>query len=106
MTRAIRLLWLLLPVLIIIGVVRLRFDVEGLDLLPPDVPAVQGLKLYQQHFATARELILTVQGADAGQTENAARAIAEKLRPQTNLITAVTWQPPWLEHPDQTAELI
>src|SRR4051812_31063634 len=106
MTRAVRLLWLVLPVLIIIGLIRLRFDAEVLNLLPSKVPAVEGLKLYQQHFANARELVITIESPEAAQTEAAARTIAEQLRPQTNLFASVTWQPPWLEHPDQTAELI
>jgi predicted exporter len=99
-------LWIVLPVLVALGVARLHFDVEVLDLLPSNNRAVEGLKLYQQHFSNARELVITVRSADAEQTESTARAIAETLRRQTNLVTGVTWQPPWLENPGQTAELI
>ena len=99
-------LWIILPVLIALGLARLHFDVEVLDLLPSNNRAVEGLKLYQQHFSNARELIITVQTADAERTENAARAIANQLRKETNLVSNVTWQPPWLENPGQTAELI
>jgi uncharacterized protein len=98
--------WLLLLVPIAAGVARLRFDVEVLDLLPENVRAVAGLKLYQQHFTNARELIVTVQAADADAAKSAAQAIAGKLRVATNLVSDVTWQPPWQEHPEQTAELI
>jgi uncharacterized protein len=98
--------WLLLLVPIIAGLARLHLDAEMLDLLPAKVPAVQGLKLYQQHFTDARELIVTVRAADRETAERTARAIAENLSRATGLIAAVTWQPPWLEHPDQTAELI
>jgi predicted exporter/lauroyl/myristoyl acyltransferase len=98
--------WLALLIPIIAGLARLHFDVEVLDLLPVNVTAVQGLKIYQQHFTNARELIVTVKSPDADSAENAARAIAEKLRAETNLVASVTWQPPWLEHPEQTAELI
>ena len=98
--------WLLLLVPIVAGLARLHFDVEVLDLLPANVPAVQGLKIYQQHFANARELIVAVKAADAEAAENAARLIAEKLRAETNLVSDAAWQPPWLEHPDQTGELI
>src|SRR5258708_1417532 len=98
--------WLLLLIPISIGLARLHFDVEVLDLLPANVPAVQGLKIYQQHFANARELIVTVKAQNSETAETAARSIAEKLRAETNLISDATWQPPWLEHPDQTAELI
>ncbi|MEY2429669.1 MAG: uncharacterized protein QOJ40_2554, partial [Verrucomicrobiota bacterium] len=99
-------LWLLLLVPIGLGVWRLRFDVEVLDLLPPNLKAVQGLKLYQQRFADARELIITVRAPDAERAENEAHAIADALREQTNLVSSVFWQPPWLEHPGQMAELL
>ncbi len=98
--------WLLLLIPIALGVARLRFDAEILDLLPANVRTVAGLKIYQRHFTNARELIVTVQAGDADAAKAAAQAIAEKLRAETNLVSDVTWQPPWLEHPGQTAELI
>ncbi|HEX5397948.1 MAG TPA: MMPL family transporter, partial [Verrucomicrobiae bacterium] len=98
--------WLLLLAPILLGVARLRFDAEVLDLLPANVRAVAGLKIYQQHFTDARELIVTVQARDADTAKSAAQAIAEELRAKTNLVSDVTWQPPWQEHPEQTAELI
>ncbi|HWY30580.1 MAG TPA: MMPL family transporter [Candidatus Acidoferrum sp.] len=98
--------WLLLLVPMAIGFARLRFDSEILDLLPAKVRAVQGLKLYQQHFTNARELIITVQAADADAAKSAAQAISAALRARSDLISRVNWQPPWLEHPDQASELI
>src|SRR5512140_1960509 len=68
-----RWLWLILAVPIVIGLARLRFDVEIFDLLPGNLNSVQGLKLYQEHFANARELIVTLQGPGAEQTETAAQ---------------------------------
>src|SRR5438874_2359054 len=101
-----RWLWLLLLVPIILGFARLRFDVEVLDLLPSNLAAVEGLKLYQEHFANAHELIITVKAADPEEAAAAARAIAERLSRQTNLVSGALWQPPWLEHPGQAAELL
>ncbi len=98
--------WLLFLVPVAIGLARLRFDGDVLDLLPGKVPAVAGLKIYQQHFTNSRELIVTVQAGDADAAKHAAQAIAEKLRAATNLVSEVTWQPPWLEHPEQTAEFV
>jgi uncharacterized protein len=98
--------WLLLLIPIIAGLARLHFDVEMLDLLPSEVPAVQGLKIYQQHFTDARELIVTVRAPDRESAESTAKSIAENLQRATNLVANVTWQPPWQEHPEQTAELI
>src|SRR3954451_22431475 len=98
--------WWLLLIPLLVGVLRLRFDVEVLNLLPEKEPVVQGLKLYQQNFSNARELIITVQGSNPETVESGARSLAEFLRTKTNLVTAATWQPPWLEHPEQGAELI
>jgi hypothetical protein len=36
--------WALLAVAVCLGLCRLRFDVDILNLLPPDEPTVQGLK--------------------------------------------------------------
>ena len=98
--------WALLAVTVCIGLWRLRFDVDILDLLPPDEPAVQGLKLYQQYFANARELIITLRAPDAERAERLAGELADRLRQQTNLVAEVTWQPPWTEHLEQPGELL
>ena len=98
--------WLLLAVPAVIGLWRVRIDVEMLNLLPPDQPAVQGLKLYQKYFANARELIITIRAADAEQAERLAGALAVRLRQETNLVAGVSWQPPWMEQPAQVAELV
>src|ERR1043165_3946867 len=98
--------WLLLLIPLALGLARLRFNVEVLDLLPRDVRAVEGVKLYQQKFSNSRELIITVEASEKDQTTQAAQAIAEKLRAATNPIAEAVWQPPWLEHPEQTAELV
>ena len=74
-----RWIWLPLLVLIAIGLTRLRFDAEVFDLLPPDLPVVEGLKLYQEHFANARELIVTLQGTDSEQVESAVDRLQAEL---------------------------
>ncbi len=99
-------LWLLLLLPLAAGLARLHFDVEVLNLLPADVPAVQGLKLYQQNFANAGELILTVRAPDPETTDAAARELALVLAGHKSQVRQATWQPPWLEHPGQAAELI
>jgi predicted RND superfamily exporter protein len=101
-----RWLWLLLLIPIGLGFMRLRFDVEVMNLLPDEFPVVRGLKLYQTNFANARELIITVEADEAEAAENAARSIAVALRAATNLTGEVTWQPLWLEQPGQSAELV
>ena len=72
-----RWIWLFLLVPAALGLLRLRFDVDVLDLLPPDIEAVQGLKLYQQHFANARELLITLECQSAEGGEKAAGPLAK-----------------------------
>jgi predicted RND superfamily exporter protein/lauroyl/myristoyl acyltransferase len=100
--------WLLLGlgVLALVGLSRLRLDVDVLNLLPAELPVVQGLRTHQQQFANARELIITLKSKDAALSEEAARSLAEELRQQTNVIGRVIWQPPWQEDPLGAAELV
>src|SRR5688572_4627547 len=99
--------WLALGILLALpGLLRLRFDVDVLNTLPANVPAVQGLRLHQKHFSDASELIITLEAADADLAEQAARALAQKLRAETNLVRGVVWQPAWMEDPGEAAELI
>jgi predicted RND superfamily exporter protein/lauroyl/myristoyl acyltransferase len=98
--------WALLAVAVCLGLYRLRFDVDILNLLPPDEPTVQGLKLYQKHFTNARELVLTLRAPEGERAERLAGAIAARLRQETNLVAEVSWQPPWMEDPAQMAELL
>jgi predicted exporter len=98
--------WLLLIVPVVIGLIRLRFDVDVLNLLPQDSSVVRGLKAYQQNFSNARQLFITVSTPTSESTEVAARTITEKLRQSTNLVGSVVWQPPWLESPTQASELL
>lgn len=96
--------WLVLPLLLVIGAARLRFDAEVLNLLPAELPAVRGLALQQRYFAASRELLLTVQSDDVALTERAARRIAERLVAATHLVKSARWQPPWEEQPADLAE--
>ncbi len=88
------------------GVMRLRFDVEVLHLLPASSRAVEGLKLYQQNFSTAAELIVTVRAPDADAAEIAAQSVAGSLRARVGSSADVFWQPPWMERPSEGAELV
>jgi len=98
--------WMLLLVAVGLGLARLRFDVDILDLLPPDEPSVQGLKLYQKYFTNARELIISLRASDADTAEKLSGELAARLRMETNLVETVTWQAPWMERPDQLGELL
>jgi len=98
--------WAILGLAVCLGLLRLRFDVDILNLLPPDEPTVQGLKLYQKHFTNARELVITLRAPEAMRVERLASAVTARLRQNTNLVTSASWQPPWMEDPAQMAELL
>jgi predicted exporter len=98
--------WMLLLVAVGVGLARLRFDVDILDLLPSDEPSVQGLKLYQKYFTNARELIITLRAPDPDTAEKLSGELAARLWQETNLVETVTWQAPWMERPDQLGELL
>ena len=104
--RSRRWLWLLLIIPVVAGLFRLRFDSDVLNLLPAEVPAVHALRLQQRHFTDSRELILTLRAPEADLAETAARSLAQALRGTTNLVRAVHWQPPWMENPLDSAELL
>jgi predicted exporter/lauroyl/myristoyl acyltransferase len=98
--------WVILVLPVALGLARLHFDADVLNLLPEGIPEVQGLKIYQEHFANSQQLIITVRAPTADAAKTAAQTIADNLRHDTNLVADSTWQPPWLEHPEQMAELI
>ncbi len=98
--------WLLLLLPLGLGIARLRFDAEILNLLPRHLPVAEGLQTFQRHFTRARELIITVEAASAEEAETAARTLAEVLRSQSNLVDQVVWQPGWREDPAQATELL
>lgn len=106
MTALRRWWWLLLLIPIVIGAARLRLDVQILNLLPADLPAVEGLRIYEENFSNARQLYVTLEGPEPDQVESTARTLAEVLRGHSNLVARVNWQPAWLEFPGQSAELI
>src|SRR5436305_5967100 len=90
--------WLLLLIApILLGLFRLRFDTEVLNLLPNDLPAVQGLKLYHKYFANNREVIITVSAKNSADAESAARVFATTLQGASNLVADAVWQPPWMD---------
>ena len=91
---------------VIAGCFRLRFDVQILNLLPPSLKVVEGLKLYQDNFSNNRELIVSLRMADAPTADAAAGSLAGAFRAQSNLVESVRWRPVWLEDPTLSAELL
>jgi predicted exporter/lauroyl/myristoyl acyltransferase len=96
----------LVAVPLALGLGRVSFDAEVLNLLPHDLPVVEALRLQQRHFPAWRELIITVRARAAEEADAAAPLLAEALRSESGLTASVVWQPPWLEHPDHGAEML
>jgi predicted RND superfamily exporter protein/lauroyl/myristoyl acyltransferase len=101
-----RWLYLLLAALFVAGVLRLRFDVEVLDLLPTQLKVVEGLKIYQKHFSNNRELIIGLRSGEGQVSEAAAQSLASALQSHSNLVETVRWRPVWFEDPTLSAELL
>lgn len=106
MKRSKHWLWFVFVPLLFLGFNRLQLGTDVLDLLPPHLSSVQGLKLFQQHFADSRELILTLKGSDSEMVEAEAKALADHLSHAPQLIASVLWQPPWMGDPAQLGEIL
>jgi predicted exporter/lauroyl/myristoyl acyltransferase len=99
-------LFVVLVLLVALGCLRLRFDVQILNLLPPHLKVVEGLKLYQEHFSNNRELIVTLTGTNTETAEAAVESLANALRSDSNSVESVRWRPVWFEDPSLSAELL
>lgn len=97
---------LTLLALMVLGLARLRFDADVLNLLPAGLPAVHGLQLQQKYFAHDAALVVTIAAEDPDATETAARQVAETLQAESRLVAAVRWRPLGPAHPADTAELL
>lgn len=95
----------LLAGLVLVGLTRIRFDVDILKLLPAHLPQVEGLSLFLERFARPDELIVTVESADPATTERAAAAVATALRARPELAARVIDAPPWEQERGDIAEL-
>lgn len=98
-------LWLVLAALVVIGLVRLKFDAEVLNLLPRELPEVKGLVAYQDLFDGSNDLLITLKAEDSDIAKTHAGSLAKFLGGRENLTGGVRWQPPWEEHPEQASEL-
>ncbi|MEM9478268.1 MAG: MMPL family transporter [Verrucomicrobiota bacterium] len=87
------------------SVTRITFNVNLLDLLPPDLPEVKGLSKFMDHFSRRGELILTMEGKEGVIAEDFASDLAEFLESKGDLVKEVQWQPRWKDDPVGFAEL-
>ncbi len=75
---------------------RIDIDTDVFNLLPAESREVQALQLYQRHFASAQDLLISLRAGNADQ----ARVLAEQLAGDLvmhDLATRVLWQAPSLD---------
>lgn len=98
--------WVLLALLLLatgLGLSRIRVDANVLDLLPQDLVAVRGLKIFLGHFGQPRELIVMVESSDAAEAGALVDSLADNLRATSTL--TVHSAPPWAADPRELVPL-
>ncbi len=98
--------WVLLALLLPatgLGLSRIRVDANVLDLLPQDLVAVRGLKVFLGHFGQPRELIVMVEASDPAEARALVDSLADDLRATSTL--AVHSAPPWAADPRELVPL-
>ena len=73
--------WLLLAFLVVLGLVRLKFDAEVLNLLPPSLPEVKGLVAYQEYFDGSNDLLITLEDREVRRFMGIIATASVKLGP-------------------------
>ncbi|MEM0896342.1 MAG: MMPL family transporter [Verrucomicrobiota bacterium] len=85
---------------------RLSFDTDPLELLPHEMPEVQGLKLYQQHFNKQVDLIIAIKGENDEIVERATDTLADALAAEKKLVEKLTWNPPGIDNAVAYSEIV
>lgn len=89
-----------------IGISRLSYNVEILDLLPKGMPGVDGTALFQEVYDRPDQLIITVKGDSDVAADDAAEALVAALGKQPELVRSVRHKPSWESHPEDMLELV
>jgi len=102
--------WILLGVVavtcIAVGLSRVSFNIDILDLLPAKLQEVQGLSLFLKNFAQPNELVITLEADDADSAELAADSLAAHLQRRSDLVKQAVARPSWEKNPADLAELL
>jgi len=102
--------WILLGVVavtcIAMGLSRVNFNIDILELLPAKLQEVQGLSIFLKNFSQPNELVITLESDDAESAELAADSLAEHLQGRADLVKQAVARPPWEKNPADLAELL
>ncbi len=102
-----RIVWLvpLIIVLLVVGLARLRMDVDVFNLLPRNSPIVDSLQLYQQDFGSSNELILLLRAADSVSSIAAAERLSADIV-DAGLASRGIWRNPFQDNAEELGELL
>ena len=92
--------------LAVVGIFRLRIDVDILNLLPADNDVARGLAEYQDRFLQAGEVIIVVRTLLPEWSDAAAAGVVKALRSRPELVERVFWQPPASESLADAAQFL
>ena len=77
-----------------VGLSRLNYNVEVLDLLPQHMPGLEGTRVLRDSFQKANRLVITMETPDAAVAEAASLSLASHLESLGQLCHKVSARPP------------
>ena len=77
-----------------LGLSRLNYNVDPLDLLPPAMDGLEGTRVMRDTFQKANRLVITLEAVDPTVVEAASLSLAEHLGGLTDLCHKVSARPP------------
>ena len=96
---------LLVAALGVVAVKSITFNVNILDLLPPDIPEVKGLNRFMEDFGFNGELFVTMESKDDDALLDEAAPSLSAFLLEKKLTPYAGWQPAWMDAPETAAEL-
>jgi predicted exporter len=107
MPRIVQLLFVLLVIALgAVGVHRLSFNVDLVNLLPPGLPGVAGTIAFQKFHERPDELLVTLQATNGEDVGDMTADLAEHLLARPGLTGTVETEPAWRTVPEGLTELV
>lgn len=84
----------------VFGISRLSYNVDLFDLLPKNLPGLNGTRLMRDAFQQRDRLVITLENKDAGKLHESAESLTAALRGRTDLCLQVKSGQTVMEDPD------
>ena len=102
-----------LPILLVVGALvlgavgisRLTYNVDLLDLLPRDLPGLAGTQMLRDTFQRPDRLVIAVEAPDPELAGKATDSLAARLQAEASLCRNVQSRPAWESNPQELAEM-